>query len=151
SASCSTSPSIIDKVGYGTGNCAEGTAIAAPGANNSVMRKPGGASGSGQDTDSNASDFQVQAPAVPHNRLSTPATPPPPALGGVGATLFLVQRPAGTDLDWANAAGATGYRVYRGTAPDFLSGAPAPWSAPSSSRAVDPEMPAVLFFYLVRA
>src|SRR6185295_4393882 len=92
-------------------------------------------------------------PSVPHNAGSAPATPPPPLLGGVGATLYLLQRPAGTDLDWANAAGATGYRLYRGAAPDFMSGAPAPWASPSASRAVDPETPqtGAAFFYVVRA
>lgn len=151
SASCSASASIVDKVGYGTGNCPEGTVVAAPSANNSILRKPGGSSGSGQDTDSNAADFQAQTPAAPHNSASPSATPPPPALGSVGGTLFLIQRPAGTDLDWANAAGATGYRVYRGVTAGFMSGSPAPWATPSASRAVDPETPALVYFYLVRA
>ena len=70
--SCSTSASIIDKVGYGTGNCPESSATTAPGENNGILRKPGGSCGNGSDTNNNASDFQAQIPATPRNRFSTP-------------------------------------------------------------------------------
>jgi hypothetical protein len=149
SSSCSTSASIVDKLGYGTGNCSETTAHAAPSANNSLVRKPGGAAGSGQDSDDNAADFQSQAPSTPRNRLSAPASPPL-FLGNVGPTLFLSQAPAGTELDWANAS-ATGYRVYRGTNADFMNAAPAPWTVTTASQAFDTDLPTSVFFYQVRA
>lgn len=152
SSPCSASPSIIDKLGYGTGNCAETAAPSVPGANNSLLRKPGGAAGSGVDTNNNVSDFQPQTPATPHNRFETPASPPT-VLGNVGPTLFLTGRPTGTELDWANAAGSSGYRVYRGTAGGFMGSMPAPWSTPTSSILTDSQspVPAGVFFYLVRA
>ena len=56
-----------------------------------------------------------------------------------------------TQLAWANAQAATGYRVYRGTLPDFMAGNPAPWSTPSTNGTADTETPATVFFYLVRA
>ncbi len=151
-SSCSTSALIIDKVAWGTGNCPETAAPAAPAANNGIDRKPGGTLGSGQDTDNNASDFQAQVPSAPHNRFSTPATPPS-GLGNVGNTLFLRSLPAGTDLDWANAAAATAYRVYRGTAPGFMSGSPAPWMTAATSRLTDATLPApgTALFYVARA
>ncbi len=70
SGACSTSASIIDKVGYGTGNCPEGTAIAVPGANNSILRKPAAGCGNGKDSDNNAADFLSQVPSTPRNRSS---------------------------------------------------------------------------------
>lgn len=150
SASCSASATIIDKLGYGSGNCAETAAPAAPFLNNSLLRRPGGAAGSGQDTDDNAADFQALAPSAPRNRFSAPATPPS-SLGNVGPTLFLAQTPAGAQLDWANAAGASGYRTYRGTSGDFMLSSPAPWSEIAASGVLDPEIPATVFFYMVRA
>ena len=47
----------------------EGTVLAAltGNLNQSYERKPGGTSGSGQDTDDNASDFKVKAPSDPQN------------------------------------------------------------------------------------
>jgi hypothetical protein len=98
----------------------------------------------------NAADFQSQVPSTPHNRFSPPATPPF-SLGNVGPTLFLISQPAGTLLDWANAAGATGYHVYRGTTPGFLSGNPAPWMTTTQSRVVDADPPSPIFFYVVLA
>jgi hypothetical protein len=70
--SCSTSPSIIDQVGFGTGNCPEGNTASNAAANNSILRKPGGSCGNGQDTNDNVADFQAQIPATPRNRFSTP-------------------------------------------------------------------------------
>ena len=151
-ASCSTSASIIDKVAWGTGNCPEVTAPSAPAANNSVVRKPGGTSGSGQDSDNNSADFQSSTPSAPHNRFSTPATPPS-SLGSVGMTLFLTNPVSGTLLDWANAAGATAYRVYRGSAGNFMGSSPSPWQTPTASQIVDASFPApgAAWFYIVRA
>jgi hypothetical protein len=48
--------------------------------NQSYERKPGGASGSGQDTDDNASDFQVRAPSDPQNLSSGPVDVVPPVV-----------------------------------------------------------------------
>lgn len=72
SGTCSSSGLIIDKVGYGTGNCSEGSVAPAPGASNSILRKPGGSCGNGVDTNDNAADFQSQIPGTPRNRFSTP-------------------------------------------------------------------------------
>jgi hypothetical protein len=61
---------IVDQVGMSTGSAyKEGTVLAAltGNLNQSYERKPGGASGSGQDTDDNASDFKVTAPSDPQN------------------------------------------------------------------------------------
>ena len=51
---------LVDKVGYGTGNCAEASATAAPSDTTAVIRKGSGAT----DTDNNANDFFVATPQV---------------------------------------------------------------------------------------
>jgi hypothetical protein len=150
SSSCSTSASIIDKVAWGTGNCPEGTAAPAPTANGSIGRKPGGTSGSGQDTNVNSQDFQTASVSAPHNAASAPANPPS-ALGNVRATLFLTQGASGTTLQWARAAGASAYHVYRGTTPDFMTGSPSPWSTTTPASTLDASVPARIYFYVVRA
>jgi hypothetical protein len=145
---------VIDKVGYGAAaSCPEGGsghAATTPDSGMSDTRRPGDASGNGQDTDANDADFQSPATAAFRNRFSTPATPAG-SLGNVKNTLFLKQVPAGTELAWASALAATGYRVYRGTSADFMAGNPAPWSTPSANGVTDPEAPVSIFFYLVRA
>ncbi len=145
---------VIDKAGYGAAaTCPEGGsghAATTPGAGLSDIRKPGDATGNGQDTDTNDADFQSPGTAVFRNRLSAPATPPA-ALGNVKNTLFLAKGAGGTELSWASAQGATGYRVYRGPSADFMAGNPAPWSTPSANGTADTETPATVFFYLVRA
>jgi hypothetical protein len=146
-ASC-TQSSIVDKVAYGTGNCPETTAASAPAANNSIVRKPGGGQGCGTDTDVNSADFQGLSPSVPHNSSSTPANPT--SLGNVGPTLF-VAGAGTTDMGWANAAGATGYRVYRGTSGNFMAGSPSPWQTVSTNSVTDSASPAPIYFYVIRA
>ncbi len=142
---------ILDRVGYGaTAVCPEGSAATTPGAGTSISRKPGGQAGAGQDTDQNAQDFLAPAAPLFHNRASTPAVPPG-GLGNVHATLYLAKEAGGTRLEWANAAGATAYRVYRGISPGFMSGSPSPWATPATATALDPADPGTLFFYLVRA
>ncbi|MGH2429315.1 MAG: lamin tail domain-containing protein, partial [Candidatus Limnocylindria bacterium] len=76
----------IDAVGWGTAASSwmEGTAAAAPAAGSSIERLPGGAHGSTQDTDDNASDFTLRAVPDPQNSTSPPVpdptgTPPPTA------------------------------------------------------------------------
>ncbi|MGI8658688.1 MAG: lamin tail domain-containing protein [Candidatus Limnocylindria bacterium] len=78
--------SAVDAVGWGSVTSAwfEGTAVAAPAAGASVERLPGGAAGSGTDTDDNASDFVQRPVPDPQNLGSDPvpvpvpgATPPP--------------------------------------------------------------------------
>ena len=49
------------------------------------------------------------------------------------------------------AAGATGYRVYRGTTAGFMGESPAPWATPDTPTAVDPTVPGMLLFHVVRA
>ena len=61
---------VVDAVGMSTGSAyKEGTVLAAltGNLNQSYERKPGGTLGSGQDTDNNASDFQVRAPSDPQD------------------------------------------------------------------------------------
>jgi hypothetical protein len=69
---CSTAPTILDKLGYGTGNCPEATVAPAPSADNGVVRRPAGSCGNGQDTNDNAADFVTLSPAMPRNRFSSP-------------------------------------------------------------------------------
>ncbi len=148
--SCPASANLLDKVGYGgTANCPETAAAPVPAANGSIVRLPGGASGAGQDTDNNSADFAAQAVSAPHNAASATATPPS-GLGNVGPTLFLTPGASGTDLDWASAAGATAYRLYRGTAPGFMAAPPAPQTV-TPSAAVDATPPAPVLYYVVRA
>ena len=92
------------------------------------------------------------SPGTPsfHNQATTPAAPSG-SLGNVRNTLYLSKGVSETRLDWASAAGATGYHVYRGTSAGFLSGSPAPWAAPVTSTTNDSELPATIFFYVVLA
>ncbi len=132
------------------GDCPEGLAVAAPAVHNSVERLPGGTSGSGQDTDDNSADFQGLSPSVPRNS-SSPAATPPSSLGNVRATLFLTEGATTTELEWAAAAGATGYHVYRGTTPGFMGASPAPWQSPAVNAETDINQPSPVFFYVVLA
>jgi hypothetical protein len=68
-----------------------------------------------------------------------------------GHTLFLSKGAGGATLVWANASGATGYRVYRGTTADFMTGAPGAWGTPSTNGTADAETPVSIFFYIVHA
>lgn len=72
---------ILDSVGWGTATnlFVEGTATAAPAANNSQSRQLNGC----QDTDNNAANFTGTIPSAPRNAATTPA----PCSGG-GTTLF---------------------------------------------------------------
>jgi hypothetical protein len=153
SPTCSDA-AIVDKVGYGaTATCPEGGAghaTTTPTGGQTVTRKPGSTQGNGQDTNDNTVDFLAPAAAVFHNRFSTPATPPV-SLGNVKNTLYLSRGASGATLEWANAAGATGYHVYRGTTADFMSGSPAPWVTAPSNSVVDGALPAPILFYVVRA
>lgn len=147
---------IVDKVGYGTtATCPEGGSgknAATPGAGLSVSRKPGGSEGNGQDTDVNSDDFLSPASPVFHNRTSAPASPPV-WLGNVSHSLYLTQHPSGTLLEWAGAAGATEYRVYRGPDPGLIPGSEPPWRIETGTSAIDPARPSPGegLFYLVRA
>lgn len=60
---------LVDKMAYGTGSCAEGTATAALTATTGAVRNGGGS----VDTDNNVADFTLVTAPVPHNR-ATPAT-----------------------------------------------------------------------------
>ncbi|HEU4388649.1 MAG TPA: lamin tail domain-containing protein, partial [Blastocatellia bacterium] len=66
---------IVDQVGLSAGSAfKEGTPLASLGSSNlnrGYERKPGGASGSGTDTDNNATDFQLITPSDPQNLSST--------------------------------------------------------------------------------
>jgi hypothetical protein len=152
-AGCSDA-AIVDKAGYGaSATCPEGGSghnVPAPGALTSATRKPGGAAGNGQDTDVNDADFLTPAAPAFRNRSSTPATPPS-ALGNVGNSLYLSAGASGTTLDWANAAGAAAYHVYRGTTAGFMGSTPPPWASPTANTTLDATPPSPILFYLVRA
>ena len=63
----------VDAVGWGTATAwFEGTPASAPAAGESLERLPGGALGSGQDTDDNAVDFVVSTTPDPQNAGSPP-------------------------------------------------------------------------------
>jgi hypothetical protein len=145
---------IVDKVGYGaSATCPEGGsghAASSPGSGVSVIRNPGDATGNGRDTDVNDADFQAPGTATFRNRLSSPATPAS-TLGNVKNTLFINKGAVAAELAWANAQGATGYRIYRGTTADFMTGSPTPWGTPATNGTADAEIPAGCFFYLVHA
>ncbi|HEX6475601.1 MAG TPA: lamin tail domain-containing protein [Candidatus Limnocylindria bacterium] len=70
----------IDAVGWGTAAnpWMEGSAMVAPAAGASSERLPGGAAGSGQDTDQNAADFVERATPDPQNTASPPIPIPTP-------------------------------------------------------------------------
>jgi hypothetical protein len=57
---------LVDKVAYGTANCAEVTAVAALSTNSAGVRNGAGVT----DTDNNVNDFTIVNNAVPHNSAS---------------------------------------------------------------------------------
>ena len=57
---------LVDKVAYGTANCAEVAAVAALTTNSAAVRNGAGVT----DTDNNSADFAVVGAAVPHNSAS---------------------------------------------------------------------------------
>ena len=71
-ASCPAATAVIDKVGWASASCSEGSPTALPMANNSILRKPGGACGNGVDMNANFGDFVSQAPSTPRNSASAP-------------------------------------------------------------------------------
>ena len=93
---------VVDQVGLSTGSAfKEGTPLASLGSSNlnrGYERKPGGAGGSGQDTDNNSADFSLVTPNDPQNFLSTcitteedaapqvASTAPPAGASGVAVT-----------------------------------------------------------------
>ncbi|KKU73972.1 MAG: Endonuclease/exonuclease/phosphatase [Parcubacteria group bacterium GW2011_GWA2_47_26] len=86
SKSITAETDIIDKIGWGSQPTPgyEGSSFAdSPPANQSLERKPGGTSGNGEDTNTNAQDFFLQNTPNPQNASSPPApaivTPPTPA------------------------------------------------------------------------
>ena len=85
----------------------------------------------------------------PFNTLS----PLPPAQARAMAHNISILAQLDIVLDWqANEeTDLVNYRVYRGTAPDFMAGNPVPWGAPSANGTADAETPVAVFFYLVRA
>jgi hypothetical protein len=124
-SSC-TDPSIVDKLGYGTADCPEGSAAAAHAAGESLERAPGAADplcGNGTDSNDNAADFAVRGTPDPQN--STTVEPPCRDLGNVGPSLFLGV--LGRDeLRWGAALSAVDYKVRRSTSRDFMLTHPAP-------------------------
>ncbi len=97
---------VVDQVGMSSGSAyKEGMVLASLGSSNlnrGYERKPGGAAGSGQDTDNNAADFQLVTPNMPENLASAcivagnPTSPSgtgsatPPTAGPGDSTLLTV-------------------------------------------------------------
>ncbi|TMB50237.1 MAG: hypothetical protein E6J50_06170 [Chloroflexi bacterium] len=71
----------IDAVGWGTATSTwlEGLPAPAAPAGSSLERLPGGAAGSGQDTDDNSVDFVMRASPDPQNAAATPIASPSPS------------------------------------------------------------------------
>jgi hypothetical protein len=67
-AACGSEPAgtLVDKVSYGTANCAEGTAVGVLANTNAAVRNNGGMT----DTDSNVADFTVTTAPVPRSSAS---------------------------------------------------------------------------------
>jgi len=63
-----TAGTLVDKVAYGTGTCAEGTAVALLSTTTGAVRNNGG----NTDTDNNVSDFTIVTNPVPHDAASGP-------------------------------------------------------------------------------
>jgi hypothetical protein len=91
----------VDAVGWGdaTNAFVEGSAIAAPAANSSVERKPGGLAGNTTDTNSNAADWFTQATPDPQSLAAPPvpapgASPTPNPLPTPSATAAATDTPA---------------------------------------------------------
>lgn len=87
----------IDALGWGntTSTWLEGTPAGAPPAGSSLERLPGGASGSGQDTNDNAADFIVRATPDPQNAGAAPISTPSPSASPT-PTPSLIPTPAPT-------------------------------------------------------
>ncbi|MEY4373988.1 MAG: hypothetical protein RL760_154 [Candidatus Eisenbacteria bacterium] len=69
---CGSETGLLDKVAYGTGTCAEGTAVGALNATNVAVRNNGGLT----DTDANNSDFTITATSSTTPRNSASAINP---------------------------------------------------------------------------
>jgi uncharacterized protein len=79
---------VVDQVGMSSGSAyKEGTTLTPLTTNldRGYERKPGGASGNGQDTDDNSSDFSLVTPNNPQNKLSTCISTGPTNPSGTGA------------------------------------------------------------------
>jgi phosphatidylserine/phosphatidylglycerophosphate/cardiolipin synthase-like enzyme len=84
---------LIDAVGMSAGSAyGEGTRLTAHGPSQSYERRPGGLFGSGQDTDNNANDFQVNPVPDPQNMASAPVTTPTPAMTNTPTGTFTPTR-----------------------------------------------------------
>ena len=91
----------VDQVGLSSGSAfKEGTPLASLGGSNlnrSYERKPGGASGSGTDTDNNANDFQLITPSDPQAGVvpfGIGSATPPSVLAGDSSLLKVAVTPA---------------------------------------------------------
>ena len=90
---------IVDQVGMSAGSAyKEGTTLTpltTTGTNQGYERKPGGASGSTQDTNNNANDFMVTAPSDPQDLASkpTPSSAAPQITNGPPPSPVIVGTP----------------------------------------------------------
>ena len=112
---------IVDAIGYGSGNCPEGSAANSHGAGESLERLPAETSplcGNGSDTDDNNFDFVTNSNPDPQNSSSNELSCR--SLGDVGSSLFLGVT-SKNSLLWGSALNAATYRVRQGSSADALS------------------------------
>ncbi len=111
---------VIDRVGWGTASCPEGTACPAFLSGESLMRLPDDANGNGLDTDDNAADFVTRPAGTPRNSAMFPtcrsagvAAPIEVSHAASGVPL-LVSRDASGSLviSFQEIPTATGYSLY---------------------------------------
>ena len=122
----------IDAVGWGAATAwLETRPASAPAAGSSLERLPGGAAGSGQDSDDNAADFVLRAIPGPQNAASAPIAPPSPTPSTTptsSASATTSESPAGTPI-----ASATASATQPTTPSATPSPTPTPIATPSPS------------------
>jgi len=153
-----TDSQIVDKIGYGSGDCPEAAASATHAAGQSLERAPGATAplcGNGTDSDDNSADFDLLTLPDPQN--SATSEPPCRELGEVGSSLFLGVS-GRDDLVWAAALGAVDYKIRRASTADYLLNNPPPDDTDLLTQTATPghtdsdvPAPGALFFYFVNA
>lgn len=128
----------LDAVGWGTaaGVWSEGVPTPAPAAGSSIERLPGGAAGSGQDTDDNAADFAVRLVPDPQNSGSPPTPDPsgsPTATATVTATVTSSAQASASAAPSTPGASASSLPSIAPTPTGAPTGGPMPTETPGPS------------------
>ncbi|MBI5134798.1 lamin tail domain-containing protein [Candidatus Uhrbacteria bacterium] len=102
-----TDASIVDRIGYGTGDAPEGSAAAAPASGQSLQRLPADAQGNGTDTDNNATDF-VPNPSPTARGSQSPIQPAiPTSSSDTSSTSSTSSTTTATDSSTSNTRSTT--------------------------------------------